>query len=647
MSYFEVSLIKVLSMSDTLTYAYTKNLAIGTIVHVPLRHKTVMGVVIKKVNKPSFKTKEVIDVVENTPIPPHLIKIAFWLSKYYNTPLPVVFQTVLPNGLDKTRRESNQKNHPNHKSQLAPPPLNATQTKAIYDINHNPSRTILLHGVTGSGKTNIYIKLILDTLKNGRSSILLVPEIALSSQLVYNLKAIFGDMVTLMHSGQTESVRHQLWQKLLREKTPQIIIGPRSAIFAPVHNLGLIVVDEAHDNSYKQDKSPKYHTLRLASAFTIFNQNLKVIFGTATPNIIDFLYAKQKKSCVSIHSKANQNAVTPSIIVVDLKNRDQMKKHRIFSDQLLHAIETCLKNHQQCLIFHNRRGSASLTLCDSCGWQALCDECLLPLTLHADHFQFVCHACGKKFKVPLSCPECQNTSIVHKGIGTKLIESELSKLFPKARIARFDRDTPKELSMNNIYEQVKSGSVQILIGTQSIAKGFDLPNLALVGVIQADQGLSLPDFSSEERTFQLLSQVVGRVGRNNNTTSAIIQTYQPDHPVIQFGITQNYSDFYEYALKKRHHANFPPFCFLLKLTYTGKTEKNAFTNCQKLAQSIKSNFQDVHVTSPTPAFYEQGKDVFRWQIIIKSPKRERLNQILGQTKLGNNWQFDLDPSGIL
>ncbi|MDR2063960.1 MAG: primosomal protein N' [Candidatus Nomurabacteria bacterium] len=646
MNYFEVSLIKVLSKSDILTYASSDPLAVGTIVHVPLRHKTVLGVVIKKVNKPSFATKAILDVVENTAVPSYLIKIAFWLSKYYNTPLPVVFQTVLPNGLDKNRR-THILTAPPARQDFAPPPLNTIQTQAIKDIQTNPNPTILLHGVTGSGKTNIYIKLMIDALQNHQSSILLVPEIALSSQLVSGLRAVFGDMVTLMHSNQTESVRHRLWQKLLHATTPQIVIGPRSAIFAPVQNLGLIVIDEAHDNSYKQDKSPKYSTLRLASAFTLFNKNLKVVFGTATPNVADFLYAKQKKSCVSIKTKANRAATAPAITIVDLKNRELMKKHRIFSDTLLQAIEATLKNHEQCLIFHNRRGSASLTLCDHCGWQALCDECLLPLTLHADNFQFLCHTCGRKFKVPFACPECQNTSIIHKGIGTKLIESELKKLFPKTKIARFDRDTPKELSMSNVYDEVKSGAVQIIIGTQSIAKGFDLPKLSLVGVIQADQGLSLPDFSSEERTFQLLSQVVGRVGRNSNITSAIIQTYQPDHPIVQFGIAQNYADFYAYTLKKRRHANFPPYCFLLKLIYTGKTEKIALSNCQKLLRLVQSDFQDVQAMSPTPAFYEQGKNIFRWQIIIKSAKRERLNQILEQIKLGNNWQFDIDPSGIL
>ncbi len=299
------------------------------------------------------------------------------------------------------------------------------------------------------------------------------------------------------------------------------------------------------------------------------------------------------------------------------------------------------------MIFHNRRGSTSVTLCENCGWQAGCPRCFIPLTLHADHHELRCHICGLHSNVPTSCPECGHASIIHKGIGTKLIESELRKIFPKVRIARFDGDSLAEDTVEARYKELYDGSIQLIIGTQVIAKGLDLPRLHTVGIVQADAGLSLPDFSASERTFQLLAQAVGRVGRSQHETNVIVQSYQPSHPIVGFGLSQNYQGMYQRVLAERKRSNFPPYCYVLKLVCTYKTESTSIRNSQQLAATLRSNLPaDVEVLGPTPAFYERSRDTYRWQLVLKSPRREHLLEALNHLP-ATHWQFELDPISLV
>jgi primosomal protein N' (replication factor Y) len=321
--------------------------------------------------------------------------------------------------------------------------------------------------------------------------------------------------------------------------------------------------------------------------------------------------------------------------------------NRFFSKQLIDQISKTLQIKKQILIFHNRRGSANITLCKNCGWTTQCQKCFLPLSLHADKHQLLCHICGYHEPIPTACPICGSVDIIHKGIGTKLIESELKKLFPEANIARFDADNTNEEAINNRYEDLYNGTIDIAIGTQIIAKGLDLPNLRTVGVIQADTGLALPDFNTNERTFQLLTQVIGRVGRNSSKTQVIVQTYQPTHPAIVFGLTQDYEGFYSYALMERKKGVFPPFTFLLKLTCIYKTESTAIKNAQKLAKELRAKAHpDIQILGPTPAFYERQHGTYRWQLVLKSPKREHLINALKLVP-PKFWQFELDPTSLL
>ena len=645
MNYYLIAPAKTFHSADnTLTYASNEPLQIGQIVEIPLGKNTTFGIVSAKTSQPDFETKEIIRILYPEPLPKHLLKAIFWLSDYYRCPLSTVVQAALPRGITKKRRQS--KSAPEAKAtKSSTNPLNAAQKRAIADINSNPANTILLHGITGSGKTNIYIELTKQTLAQNQSVILLVPEIALTSQLVRNFQAHF-DNVILLHSAQTEAVRHQLWQKSLQSTAPQVIIGPRSALFAPVHDLGLVIIDEAHEPAYHQDQNPKYSALRLAAVMA------KTILGSATPLVSDYYICKQRKAVIELNELAIKSTKTTEISVIDLKNRPDFARSRLLSNQLISSIQKSLDQHTQSMVFHNRRGTAPLTICDQCGWQALCENCLLPLVLHADKYQMRCHTCGRTYPVPTACPECHNASIHHKGFGTKMLEEELHRLFPTARIARFDADTETDLQLNKIYDQVHAGDYDIIVGTQMIAKGFDFPKITTLGIAQADAGLSLPDYSSEERTFQLINQVIGRANRGHQNSHIFIQSFQPDHPLISYAAQSDYAGFYKYLLQRRKQSTLPPYSFLLKLSLTYKTEKATVLNVRKLNKKIiqfsqKSQLSQVSISPPMPAFHERSNTGFTWQIIIKAKARKDLLAIFDSLDKNPYLHYDFDPISLL
>ncbi len=694
MYYYEVIPTKLFrSNANSLTYSSSEKLLPGHIVLIPLGKTSCAGIVLKPVKKPTFKTREIAKLLYQTPLPDYLLKSLLWLSSYYLSPLPASASLFLPSGVEKKRRKSglalapltnvslresseataestgrpspvttgrrNVRSREEASSSKALISLNLYQLSALSSLESLNSPTRLLFGVTGSGKTNIYLELARKTLENGKSVILLVPEIALTSQLVEIFKTTFSSEVVLIHSKLTESSRHQIWESLLKStpnepKNPKIIIGPRSALFAPLENLGLIIIDEAHESAYYQENTPKYSTLRLAS-FIAKTLNIPCLLGTATPLVSDFYLASLKDSVVPLTVKAKSSAITPEIKIIDFKSRSDFSKNRYFSNPLLSAIKSNLDHNLQTLIFHNRRGSAPMTICENCGWEALCPNCFLPLTLHSDSYSLLCHTCGYSTKIPTSCPNCKNPSILHKGFGTKLLESELKKLFKTAKIARFDADNKKSDSLDALYDEVKSGDFNLIIGTQAIARGLDLPRLATVGVVQADSGLSLPDFSAEEKTFELLTQVIGRVGRGHlSTASVFIQTYKPDSPVINFALNSDYESFYAYELKKRRKTNFPPFSYLCKLSVTYKTEQTTLKKITALRKNLISTKENLSLSSleispPLPAFHEHTASGFSWTLILKSKSRNHLSKLLTSldSKVLNSVKISLDPPSLL
>lgn len=646
MYYYEVAPLRIIRLgSSTFTYTSSEPLLVGQIVTIEVGKKILVGLIMSSVKEPSYKTKEITAVIEKTPIPEPLVKLALWLAEYYTTPLATVLQTVLPRGLDKARRARPTQAHTSKRDRTTIV-FNKDQEHAITEIMKSTDGTIILQGVTGSGKTEVYKEIARRMVGKGKSVIVLVPEISLTSQIISEFLHDFPGVI-VTHSHMTEAERHAVWKQVLDADTPQLVIGPRSALFMPVPKLGAVIIDEAHEPSYKQEQAPRYSAIRAASMLGKY-ADAKVLLGSATPSITDrFLAEAAKRPVIRLDRSARSGAQAADVKVIDMTKRQNFTRHRFISDQLIESIEKNLLNEKQTLIFHNRRGSAATTLCENCGWTALCPNCFVPLTLHADTYDLSCHICGHHEKVPTSCPVCHSADIIHRGIGTKLIETELHKLFPKARIARFDSDNKTDETVNSLYEELYKGEIDIAIGTQVVAKGLDLPQLRTVGVIQADSGLSLPDYAASERAFQLLAQVIGRVGRDEHASEVVVQTYQPTNPAIQYGLTQDYESFYTYALDVRKKSYFPPYSYLLKLTTVYKTEQAAIRAAKTLATELRKSLNpDVRLLGPTPAFYERQHDTYRWQLVLKSPKREYLVDALGQLPV-THWQSELDPPSLL
>ena len=646
--FYEVIPGKVFGKGEVLTYTSDEPLVPGQIVVVPLGRGTAVGVVDKKVAQPDFATKKILKVLYSTPLPAHLVATAKFVAEYYQVPLASTLGLILPNGVEKKRRKTEQMFGNIAKTEQAAAnaeiPLNQAQKKTLETLYQAPGATKLLHGVTGSGKTNIYLKMAKNALLAQKSTILLVPEIALTGQLVRVFEKYFGDKVVLIHSRQTEAERHLIFNSLLETDEPKIIIGPRSALFAPLKNLGLIIIDEAHEGTYHQENAPKYSAIRVAS-YMAGKLGIDLILGSATPTVEDYYLAEKKGALVILKEKAKTTAVKPEIKIIDLKNRDNFSKNRYFSNSLLAAIKNNLEQGQQTLIFHNRRGSAPLTICEDCGEEMLCPNCFLPLTLHADSYELACHTCGHTERVPLNCPKCGAPRIIHKGFGTKLLESELKKLFPSARVQRFDADNKKNEGLDATYTEVRDGKVDILVGTQTLAKGLDLPRLATVGVAQADAGLNLPDFMAEERTFQLITQVIGRVGRgHSDKAEAFIQTFRPESPVINMAVESDYFGFYEYTVKKRRKAGFPPFMFMAKLEITMKTEAIVLKKVRATVVSLTRD-KRLLVSPPMPAFHEHTSRGYTWQIVVRAKSRKVL--IEACKDLDPNFRVTFDPVGLL
>ena len=650
--------------TDGLTYSYDDSLLPGQIVMVPVGKRQVPGIVVKKVAQPDFKTRAVLKVLYSKPLPKHLLNTVQFVHEYYRAPLGAAVSLVIPKGVAKKRRKTEQmfgrqiassisissSQHEEGKARNVSDDysrkiqLNPAQKKALEGLSKAPGTTKLLFGVTGSGKTNIYLKMAARALSEQKSTLLLVPEIALTGQLVKVFNEVFLGKVVVMHSGQTEAERHLIFNSLLENSSPIIVIGARSALFAPLDNLGLIIIDEEHENSYYQENPPRYSAIRVAS-FMASSVKCPLILGSATPTVEDFYLASRQNAIVTLKEKAKATATRPQIRLIDFKNREEFSKNRYFSNTLLKAISDNLERGQQTLIFHNRRGSSPLTICENCGEEILCPRCFLPLTLHADTYELKCHTCGFSRAVPTVCPKCGAPGLIHKGFGTKLLEAELKKLFPKARIQRFDADNRKGEGLDAMYSEVKNGEVDILVGTQVLAKGLDLPKLATIGVVQADAGLALPDYMAEERTFQLLTQVIGRVGRGHlRTAEVFVQTFRPDHPILEYATHEDYLGFYDYLIKRRQKAGFPPFKFVMKLEITMKTEAIAMKKIRSLVAQLKKD-QRLVVSPPQPAFHERSLKGYTWQIVVRSRSRKALLEAC--SGLDANFKVVLDPPGLL
>lgn len=643
MHYYHISPIGVIGgKHDILTYSSDQMFAVGELVSIPFGKQTKNGVVIAQTQKPTFATKPIAASLNQIVAQP-LIDLSQWMSEYYAVRLATVLQTVLPSGIDKKRHNKKREEEQLVVRDDTVHALNSEQRAAVEKITQSKNITHLLHGVTGSGKTRVYQELIKQQLLKNKSTIVLVPEISLTPQLSAEFQSLHKNVLVL-HSKLTQAERHLYWQQLNNSNEPWIIVGPRSALFSPLKEVGLIIIDECHEPSYQQDAQPKYSALRVAKKLAQLHSNATLVLGSATPDITDYYYASQTNTPIITLNQPTKKRDT-SIEVVDQTDRATFGSHPIFSNRLLELMNKSIVQNEQILLFHNRRGTARMTLCADCGWTAQCPHCHLPMRLHQDTNRLQCHVCGLITPPPKSCPECNSVHINFQGFGSKRIETEVKKLFPKAIVARFDSDTKPEEQLHNKYQQLYSGAIQIIVGTQGIAKGLDLPRLSTVGIVQADSELFIPDFSSSERSFQLTTQVIGRAGRTGRQSNVIIQTLNSHHPAIQHAIKQDYCSFYKYELTERQAEHMPPFTHLLHAT-VGYAKKSAAKNeAIKMRDHITKKYSGVHVRGPSPAFHEHKGTKFYQQLIITSHKRSHLVKIA--QSLPARWQYTLDPANLL
>lgn len=630
---------------DTFTYSVSKETEIkpGQIVKVPFRNRDLYAVILNETEKPGFKTKKVDNFLDIT-LPAHLIEAAKWMSKYYYAPIHTVFRTILPSGFYKKRRSD----HSAVKSPLtknrasANLILNPDQKRALEKIEKSGNdKPFLLYGITGSGKTEIYLRLIEEGIKNGRGAIVLVPEVALTPQTIQRFEERFSGQVTVLHSYLKETERQRNWNAL-RNGEKKIVVGSRSALFAPLDNLGLIVVDEEHENSYKQEQTPKYDTIKTAQKIAEFNK-AKLVLGSATPSIESYFKAqKNEYILLNLYKRANGSDL-PNVEIIDLRKEFKGGNKSIISLKLQDLISETLANQKQTILFLNRRGTASYVFCRDCGYIEKCPDCEIPLTYHGMNNILLCHHCNLKKTSPVICPDCKGAAIKYLGVGTHGIELEIKRLFPEAKIIRMDKDTTKEReSYEKIYNDFRERKFDILIGTQMIAKGWDIPNVDLIGIILADIGLNFPDFRSGEKVFQLLTQVAGRSGRGENPGRVIIQTYNPENTAVIFAKKHDFQGFYSCELESRKMLKYPPFSKIIKLIYEDSSPKNAENEAKKLSDLLRK--EGFTILGPSPSYILRLKGRYRWQILIKDAGKKPIDLLKFIPKA---WSIDIDPKNTI
>jgi len=517
-----------------------------------------------------------------------------------------------------------------------PPVLTIQQEQAGKEIRFalqaGEKKTFLLYGVTGSGKTEVYCRSVQQALNLGRQAIVLVPEIALTPQIIGTFKGRFGEQVAVLHSRLSDGERHDEWMRIAKGEG-KIVLGARSALFAPLDNPGLIIVDEEHEPSYKQEEAPRYHA-RAVVHHLADERGAVVILGSATPSMETFYEAcRGTYGMLRLDERIEQHPL-PRVRLVDMREELRRGNRGLFSRPLLVAIRNTLVKKEQVILFLNRRGYSTIVVCRECGVVLKCPHCEVSLTYHTNG-RLLCHYCNHNIPAPSFCPDCKGRNVGYFGAGTQKVEQEVRRLFGGARILRLDSDTTtRKGSHQEILDAFRRGEADILIGTQMVAKGLDIPSVTLVGVVNADTSLHMPDFRASERTFQLLTQVAGRAGRSDSGGEAVIQTYSPGHYAVQAAQKHDYEGFYAQEIEKRRVLSYPPFSSLVRFLLTGTRSEEVEKVGENLAEELKklSRREEVQILGPAPAPLSRIRGYYRYHLMLKSPRLDLLRAIAAEAR---------------
>ncbi len=632
----------------------------GCRVWVSFGTRRLVGYVVDFAHKSKIPSpKEIEQLIDDKPIlDDEMLLLAKQISRYYLCSWGEAIEAAIPSSLKKgrTRVIARKKETEEKVKPTANLPPTEDQRKALNSIlkaiRQNQPSVFILHGITGSGKTEVYLQSIGEILAAGKSCIVLVPEISLTPQAIERFRARYQEREAVFHSRLTQGQKYEQWKKI-KDGTCHIVVGTRSAIFAPVKNLGLIVIDEEHDTSYKQQDTPRYHAVQVAIMRAAI-ANAAVILGSATPSLETYYKAKNNEYKLLQLKQRIEKRPLPLVNIIDMRDEIvQRKKRRIvFSRLLRDFIQQALNKNEQIILFLNRRGFSTYANCKKCGFAFRCKKCNIALSYHSDKKKLVCHYCNYQTDPVDICPECKSAYISYFGFGTQRVESELHRLFPTAGIVRMDTDaTAKRQSHRQILRDFSSGKFKILVGTQMVTKGHDFPQVTLVGVVSADTALNLPDFRAGERTFQLLTQVAGRAGRGFIPGRVIIQTYAPHHYSIVSSIAHNYKGFYKKEIALRKELLLPPFSNIITITLRSYKEEKAKLAAKELTRKLcKAKLVGCYeVAGPVPDMIYRLRRQFRWNVILKVKNLDkvtgRLKDIVRGFKLssGVRMAVDVDP----
>jgi primosomal protein N' (replication factor Y) (superfamily II helicase) len=542
-------------------------------------------------------------------------------------------------------------------SSYAEKKLNKEQETVVNSILNSKKNIFLIHGVTGSGKTEVYMNMVQHMINKNKECIILVPEISLTPQMVERFKGRFGNDIAVFHSRLSDGERYDEWLRVKNKKV-KVAIGARSAIFLPFDNLGLIIIDEEHESSYKSDSDPKYNAREIGELKCNI-ENCKLVLGSATPSVETYYRCMNGEIELLTLEKRADGAKLPFIKIVDMREELLKNNKSIFSRDLYNGINKALSNKEQIILFLNRRGFSTFISCRKCGYVFQCDNCDISLTYHSSGNYLSCHYCGRRYPIKKVCPKCGSRYVKHFGIGTEKIEEEIKYSFPEAKVLRMDFDTTrKKNSYEYIYNTFKNGEADILVGTQMITKGLDFKNVTLVGVIAADLSLNLPDFRAGEKTFQLITQVAGRAGRGKKAGNVIVQTYNPDNYSIKYSSLNDYKNFFKEEIGLRYNMNYPPFSKILSINISSKNEELLIKSIQKIGIILKNKLENnnkISILGPSPCILSKIKEYYRWQILVKGELdidlADNIKNIV-YTSLQNSYSdirisLDINPNNLL